>query len=328
MAQRRVRVGWIGAGRFSRSRLLPAFKRIPGVDLAVIANSGEESSGRVAQEFGFERTAGDWRQVIAATDVDAVVVGTQPPLHRELCVAALEAGKHVLTLNAISPTLEEAKDMARVAAQKPQLVNLVYPGQFYLRHDADMRALLQEGFVGEPLHVIDHWYTPFFGLGTQYEVVGRWVGEHKRVFAHRRVFEGAAAPAVPGRGPSRRELNVVVTELDNGCTVTYLHGSITTGLARIEVHGSQGRLVHYSEGQAQEGILGAKSGEADLRPVVPSAGELGPVEVEAQFIAAIRGELVAYPAVGSFADGARMMEFTQAWRASLDQGAWCDLPPR
>ncbi len=328
MSQQRVRVGWIGAGRFSRSRLLPAFKRIPGVDLAVIANSSEESSGRVAQEFAFERTAGDWRQLIAATDIDAVVIGTQPPLHRELCVAALEAGKHVLTLNAIAPTLDEAKDMARVAAQKPQLVKLVYPGQFYLRHDAAMRAILQEGFVGEPLHVIVYWYTPFFGLGTQYEVVRRWLGEHKRVFAHRRLFEGDAPPAVPGRGPSRRELNVVVAELDSGCTVTYLHSSITTGLARIEVYGSQGRLVHYSEGQAQEGILGAKSGEADLRPVTPSVGDPGPVEVEAQFIAAVRGERLAYPAVGTFADGARMMEFTQAWRQSLDTGAWGDLPAR
>lgn len=328
MSEQRIRLGWIGAGRFSRSRLLPAFKRIPGVELAVVANSGEESSGRAAQEFGFGRTASDWRQVIAATDIDAVVIGTQPPLHRELCIAALEAGRHVLTLNAIAPTLEEAKEMARAAAQRPHLVNLVYPGQFYLRHDAAMRTLLGEGFVGEPLHVIVYWYTGFFGLGTQYEVVRRWLGEHKRVFAHRRMFEGEPTSAAPGRGPSRRELNVVVAELDSGCTATYLHSSIATGLARIEVYGSQGRLVHYSEGQSHEGIWGAKSGEAELRPVMSSVGDPGPVEVEAQFIAAIRGERVAYPAVGTFADGARMMEFTQAWRQSLDTGAWCDLPPR
>ena len=38
----------------------------------------------------------DWKQLIARDDVDAVIVSTPPSLHAEMCIAAAEAGKHVL----------------------------------------------------------------------------------------------------------------------------------------------------------------------------------------------------------------------------------------
>ena len=73
MAQQTIRLGWIGTGRFSRRQLLPAFNKIQGVKLVVVANSSLESSQRAAQELGFERAASHWREVIEASDIDAVV---------------------------------------------------------------------------------------------------------------------------------------------------------------------------------------------------------------------------------------------------------------
>ena len=40
---------------------------------------------------------GNWREVINDPSLDAVVIGTWPYLHRTLVLAALQAGKHVLT---------------------------------------------------------------------------------------------------------------------------------------------------------------------------------------------------------------------------------------
>lgn len=335
MSQETVRLGYIGAGRFSRSRLLPSFKKIPGVELLAVSNSSEESGQRVAQEFGFQRVYTDWRELVNAPDIDAVVIGTHPPLHQDMCLQALDAEKHVLVLNAIAATLEESKDMHQKARDKSNLVTLVYPGQFYLREDALMCSLLEEGYVGQVLHVADYWYTRFFSLGSQFEVARRWFGEHTRVFGYRKNFDIEVQAIDQRPGPVRADTNVVVGELESGGTVTYLHSTMAgpINLARFEVYGSEGTLVCYSYGQACEGVYGAKAGETELRPIpVPPhmqdawAYLNASIPVEADFIAAIREGKFPSPAIPRFWDGVKLMEFAQAWRSSIDRGSWIDLP--
>ncbi|MBI2855277.1 MAG: Gfo/Idh/MocA family oxidoreductase [Chloroflexi bacterium] len=335
MSQQTVRLGYIGAGRFSRRRLLPALQSIPGVELAAVCNSTPESSQRVAQEFGFHRVASDWKELASSPDIDAVVIGTRPNLHRDMCLFALDAEKHVLTLNAISPTLEEARDMQQKAEEKPHLTALVYPGQFYLREDDLMRSLLEEGYVGQVIHVRVYWSTLFFGLGTQFDAARRWFGEHTRVFAYRKSLDIQVPATGQSAGTARADTNLVVAELENGVTVTYLHSTPARGTnrARFEVYGSAGVLVCYSYGQDKEGIFGAKAGESDLRPIVvpPHMQEAwaypdGSIPVEAAFIASIREGKAPSPAVTRFRDGVKLMEFVQAWGYSMDHGVWSDVP--
>jgi predicted dehydrogenase len=335
MSQQVVRLGYVGAGRFSQSRLLPAFKGIPGVELVVVSNSTPESSQRIAQEFGFQRTEDSWQELVKATDIDAVVIGTHPPLHLDACLQALDAEKHVLLLNAISPTLEEAKDMYEKAQEKPGLVSLVYPSQFYLREEALMRSLLEEGYVGQIVQVLVYWYTPYFGLGSQFEVAQRWFGEHTKVFAYRKGIDIEVPVTDQPPEITHASTNIVMGELESGWAITYFHSTVAggTNLARIEVYGSEGVLVCYSYDQIKEGIYGAKTGETELHPIAvparmqeawtyPNAN----IPVEASFISAIRDGQPASPAIPRFWDGVKLLEFVLAWRYSIGRGSWCDLP--
>ena len=335
MSQQTIRLGYIGAGRFSRSRLLPAFQGIPGVELTAICNSTPESSERVAQEFGFSRVASDWHELASASDIDAVVIGTLPPLHRDMCLQALDADKHIFMLNAVAPTLEETMEMYQRAEEKPHLVTLVYPGQFYLREDALMRSLLEEGYVGQVVQVRVYWHTRFFGLGTQFEVARRWFGEHTKIFAYRQGIDIPVTATGQGPGTARADTNVVVGELENGASITYLHGTLGggTSLARFEILGSEGILVCYSYGQGKEGIFGAKAGETELRPIAvpPQMQEAwaypeASIPVEAEFIAAVREGIAASSAIPRLWDEVKLMEFVQAWRYSIEHGVWSDLP--
>ncbi|MBI2172263.1 MAG: Gfo/Idh/MocA family oxidoreductase [Chloroflexi bacterium] len=334
MTSRTVRIGFIGAGRFSQNRLLPQLKKVPGVELVVVANSTPESSQRVAQQFGFGRTAGDWREVVAAKDVEAIVVGTRTAMHPEMCIPVLEAGKHLLSMNAIAPDLAGARAMLQASQTRPNLVALVYPGQFYLREEAMMQWLLHEGYAGKVLHVLDYWHTRFFGLGSQFEIANRWFGPHTRVFGYRKGFE------VPPRGADhhardvRPESNVVLAELASSASLTYIHSTVAgeSALSRFEVYGDLGSIVCYAEGQAKTGFFGAKGTDKELQPIpVPANlkeadGSLKGVAVEAEFIAAVRGEKQPGPAVPHFIDGVRLLEFAEAWRKSAESGTWCALP--
>ncbi len=96
MTDRPIRVGFVGAGKNTKLHHIPKLKAQPGVELVSVANRSKESGERVAGEFGIGRVEGDWRKIVEAKDIDAVCIGTWPYMHREITLAALEQGKHVL----------------------------------------------------------------------------------------------------------------------------------------------------------------------------------------------------------------------------------------
>ena len=73
---RPVRIGIVGAGANTRARHIPGFQSIPGVKIVLVCNRSEESSRKVAREFGIPLVAAHWRDVAAAADVDAVIIGS------------------------------------------------------------------------------------------------------------------------------------------------------------------------------------------------------------------------------------------------------------
>src|SRR6266699_3230643 len=107
----KVRIGIIGAGNYSISRMLPGFQKIADCGLTVVANRRRETAEKVAAQFGIPTVLDDWRQVLASPEVDAVLIGTPPNVHKEITLAALEAGKHVLCQTRIATTAAEARAM-------------------------------------------------------------------------------------------------------------------------------------------------------------------------------------------------------------------------
>ncbi len=334
MAQSTVRLGYIGAGTYSRRVLLPNFRQIPGVELVVVANSKPETSAAVANEFGFARTATDWRAVIDAKDIDAIVIGTRTEAHFEMIPPALESGRHVLSMNALCRTAAQARELTAKAAAHPDLVSLVYPAggpAYFLREDRMMRHLLDDGYIGTVLQATDYWYAPFFGLGSMFEVGNRWLGQHTRILGYRRGYnvKGATVAARAGRGEVRPETNIAMAELASGGIVTYQHSTVAgdTARARWEINGSAGNVVAYTgSANAPATFFGARRGSREMEPlpIPPEYG--GGVNVEADFIAAIRSERQPARAVLRFEDATRLLQFGEVWRVSSEQGGWCDLP--
>ena len=331
---RTVRIGYIGAGGYSKRVLLPNFKKIPGVELVVVANSTAETSATVAKEFGFARSAGDWREVIAANDIDAIVVGTRTEAHFEMIPPVLEAGRNVLSMNALCRNAAQARELVAQAAAHPKLVSLVYPAggpAYFLREDAMMRHLIDDGYLGTVLQVASYWYAPFFGLGSMFEVGNRWFGRHTRLLGYRRGYtvQGATVPARPDRGEVRPETNIAMAELLNGGIITYQHSTVAgdTARARFEVIGANASVITYAGTNTERAtFFGAKRGSLEFEPLPIPPEYSGGVNVEADFIAAIRGERQPALAVPRFEDAMRLLQFGEVWRESSEKGGWCDLP--
>jgi len=117
-----VKVGIIGTGWGARTQV-PAF-RGAGLEIAAIAGSDKEKTRRFGKELGV-RPFDDWRELVALPEINLVTIVTPPSEHLEMALAALEAGKHVLSEKPTALTAEEAQRMVEEASRRPAQLALI-----------------------------------------------------------------------------------------------------------------------------------------------------------------------------------------------------------
>ena len=90
-----IGVGLIGTGFMGKAHALawnavkPVFGDVPDIRLVHLGEMNDELAQAKAAEFGFEKSSGDWRKVIADPEVDVVSITTPNKFHLEMATAAL-----------------------------------------------------------------------------------------------------------------------------------------------------------------------------------------------------------------------------------------------
>ena len=148
-----IRIGIVGAGRIVAAEHVPRFRAIDGVELVGVANRSEESSRRAADELGLARAYPSWQALVADPGARRVLVGAWPVLHAPVTIAALEAGKHVLTEARMAATAEDARAMLRAARAHPDHVAMVVPASSPPGRTRTIVRLLRDGAIGRVRHV-------------------------------------------------------------------------------------------------------------------------------------------------------------------------------
>ncbi len=113
-----LNVGIIGLNAdrgWAREAHAPAIQQVDGLRLAAVATRRQTSADAAAQLFQIEKAYGDPRALIADPDIDVVAVVSAVPTHRELILAALKAGKHVLTEWPVAVGTEATRQIAEAA---------------------------------------------------------------------------------------------------------------------------------------------------------------------------------------------------------------------
>ena len=150
----KIRVGVIGAGRWSASAHLPGFTRSPLSELVAICDKNLELAQERARQFNIPHVYADYQEMLAREDIDVVDVCTRGGVgdknnHEPLAFAALEAGKHTLCEKPVAHDYRntwKAHELADSKGLKTK-VGLTFryaPAMQY------MRELIAEGFIGDP----------------------------------------------------------------------------------------------------------------------------------------------------------------------------------
>ena len=342
MAQQTVKVGIIGAGGNTRSRHIPGLQAIEGVEIIGVCNRSQESSQRVADEFGIPKTYGNWQEAIGDPDTNAIVIGTWPYMHCRATVAALRADKHVMCEARMAMNAKEAHIMRMASRQKTHLIAQIVPSPMTLRVDNTIKRLIAEGYIGDVLAIearaggafLDsesalQWRQDFdlsglniMSMGIWYEALMRWVGEATRIMAMGKTFV-KMRPDADGVMRSVRipEHIDVVGDLACGAQL-HIQVSTVAGLAgapEVYIFGSNGTL-RFSGNK----LYGGQKDDTELSEIDIPDSEAGGWRVEEEFVNAIRGgEVITHT---DFDTGVKYMEFTEAVTRSMQSGTAISLP--
>jgi len=153
-----LRLGLLGAARISERAIIPAAKET-NTRLVAVAARDRARAEAYAEEHGIERVLDGYAELIADPEVEAIYNPLPNALHAPWNLAAIEAGKPVLSEKPSASNADEAAEV-RDAAAKADVVML--EGFHYLFHPVTQRLheLLESGELGELERVEGTMITP------------------------------------------------------------------------------------------------------------------------------------------------------------------------
>ena len=154
----KLRVGVIGAGRWSTTAHLPGFTRSPLCEVVMLCDLDREMAEQKAKMFNIPEVVTDYEKMLTRRDIDLIDIVTRDQhgglitgitTHEILSFAALEEGKHVLVEKPVAHDYKKVQEAHRLALSQgvKTKVGLTFRYAPVVQY---MFEMLREGFIGKP----------------------------------------------------------------------------------------------------------------------------------------------------------------------------------
>ena len=157
MARKKLNIGLIGYGFMGRAHSNAYAQVNKFFDLgyepvlkAACARK-EDKLRPFAENWGWESTESDWRKLIARDDIDVIDISVPNNLHRDIAVAAAEAGKMILCEKPLAMNAAEGLEMTE-AVEKAGVANMVWFNYRRVPAISLAKQLIDEGRLGRIFH--------------------------------------------------------------------------------------------------------------------------------------------------------------------------------
>ncbi len=364
MTLKPIRVGIIGMGSWGSRAHLPAFAGLPDAEVIAVVDPDLEAARGVAAQFNVPRIEADAERLLRDPDeLDAIVIATPDGTHRDLAVAAFDAGLHVLCEKPLAYSVAEGEEMLEAAEQAGRIAKV----GFLFRHSPvvmRMRELVDDGFIGDVKlfeHIsvnaqfIDpqrplHWKMQrrhagggvFVEYGTHTIDLALWFGGPlARVVAH-------GVTLVPERPLTSGDAAVVdvddtaswIGEYASGGQALFRSGwaSLPAGASGMRIYGTRGTLFWQQHGRASESLVATSLDDPrdrilfEFEPPDDPAINSGafPLGILFCYNQRLVESFIADIRSGettwpSFADGFAAQRVLAAIRTSLDEARWAEI---
>jgi predicted dehydrogenase len=151
-----VKVALIGVGPWGRE-LLTHLGRVQALSLVAVCDSYPPFLKRAQEAAPKAQALADYKAVLALPDVEAVIIATPTHTHKDIALAALQAGKHVYCEAPLATTVDDTRAMAKAATGAG---TLVFASGLQGRSNALQQHVwnfVKSGVLGEPAIVKAQW---------------------------------------------------------------------------------------------------------------------------------------------------------------------------
>ncbi|MBB3930374.1 putative dehydrogenase [Kaistia hirudinis] len=286
---RKTRFGVVGAGLWG-SFHCQTLNAIEASELYAVCDLNPERAAEMQRQFGATKVYTDYRDLLANPDVEAVTVATPDFAHGDIVLAAIKAGKHVMSEKPLATTLAEVEAIASAAAVSGTKTMV----DFHNRVSPPIVAVKQAvaaGEIGVPLHasarLSNTQFVPFELLSWAAKSSALWfLGSHALDALRfimgaevKRVQAMARHGHLAGKGVDTADVHMALLEFDNGCVAT-LQNSWVLPLDlpsivdfRIDIVGEKGAVETYpTMNDVVKKYTGNGLRGADVIGITPTAG--------------------------------------------------------
>ena len=161
-ANSKITYGFIGTG--SRGQYL--LKHLKGIDNGLCnavcdvyqpnLDKGAETIGTNPKKFK------DYRELLSASNLDAVLIATPLFAHFPVTKAALESGKHVFCEKSLVFKPEEVHALRALSNERPKQTVQVGLQRRYSKFYQTAKAMIDKGMIGQVTHIRGQWHRNTF----------------------------------------------------------------------------------------------------------------------------------------------------------------------
>ncbi|MGH7588012.1 MAG: Gfo/Idh/MocA family protein [Gemmatimonadota bacterium] len=275
-----VRIALLGCGQVGLTHHLPALLELPGVLVVSLAEPDPErraTAGALAPEAV---ATADWREAIEVQEPHAVVVCLPNVDHAEAGRAAFQAGRHAFVEKPIAISLVEADPLLQAWRGSGKVGMSGFNYRFNPLYRA-AREGLREGRIGEPLAARSVFTIPGDGMPSwkrgRREGGGALLdlGSHHVDLIRWLLAEPVEARAEVRSRTSEDDVALLRLRLEGGTEVQSLFAFGTVAEERLEIYGTEGRLV-VDRGRQQSAVIerkGHRSWASLLGPIPRSPAQ-------------------------------------------------------
>jgi predicted dehydrogenase len=157
MSPKPLNIGMIGYGFMGRAHT-NGYKRVNDFFdlpyrpvLKAVCARDEAKAKAFAEQWGYESIETDWKKLLARKDIDAVDICTPNNLHKEIAIAAAQAGKMILCEKPLAMNTAEGEEMC-AAVEKAGVANIVWYNYRRIPAVTYAKQIIDSGKLGRIFH--------------------------------------------------------------------------------------------------------------------------------------------------------------------------------
>ncbi len=143
------------------------------VRLHAVCDVNAEKLSAAAERLGAAEQYVEYEEMLASSELDAVIIGTPMPFHVPQSVAALARGLHVLSEVPAGVSIEECRVLTQ-ACHASKGVYMMAENYTYLRSNVIVRSLVEAGLFGQPYYAEGEYIHELKELNEQTRWRRKW----------------------------------------------------------------------------------------------------------------------------------------------------------